>query len=168
MALKTAPTEKTIIRSPIGPIEIVCIGDYVCSVNFINADEVAKGEKTATTGTMQACISQLDEYFSGARKIFDLKLSPGGTEFQQRVWNELLKIPFGRTVAYGDIAVKLGDKKAVRAVGTANGSNPIAIIIPCHRVIGQNGTLTGYAGGLQRKQWLLNHESPQIQTSLFK
>ena len=102
--------------------------------------------------------TQLFEYFNGQRNSFDLPLEPYGTEFEQKVWDQLQHIPFGSTTNYGTIAKKVGDKKAAQAVGSANGKNPIAIVIPCHRVIGANNDLTGYAGGLQRKEWLLKHE----------
>lgn len=101
---------------------------------------------------------QLKEYFEGKREAFDLVVAPDGTEFQKEVWNSLMEIPFGNTSTYAKQAVKLGDLKKIRAVGAANGKNPIAIIIPCHRIIGSDGSLTGYAGGLERKEWLLKHE----------
>jgi methylated-DNA-[protein]-cysteine S-methyltransferase len=107
---------------------------------------------------VSACLVQLDEYFKGERKTFSLKLAPQGTAFQQRVWQQLLAIAYGTTVSYMDIALALGNTKAIRAVGAANGQNPIAIIVPCHRVIGSDGKLTGYGGGVWRKEWLLNHE----------
>lgn len=104
------------------------------------------------------CIKQLDEYFSGERKIFHIDVILKGTEFQRKVWNALKDIPYGVTVSYAVIAEKIGNKKAVRAVGNANNKNPMSIIIPCHRVIGSDGSLTGYGGGLWRKKWLLEHE----------
>jgi methylated-DNA-[protein]-cysteine S-methyltransferase len=156
---------KAFIKSPLGLIEIVSAGDAISKVNFVNDREWEGGEELPQV--LSNCINQLQEYFEGKRKVFDVKLDPMGTEFQKRVWHELLNIPYGKVASYGDIAIKLGDKKTVRAVGTANGSNPIAIIIPCHRVIGQNGDLIGYAGGLERKKWLLDHESPVRQTTLF-
>ena len=104
------------------------------------------------------CEQQLEDYFSGRCMGFDLPLHPEGTEFQKKVWVELLKIPMGETITYSELAVRLGDPKLVRAVGTANGRNPIALVIPCHRVIGAGNKLTGYAGGLDRKLWLLEHE----------
>ena len=110
---------------------------------------------------------QLQEYFEGKRTDFDLKLNPKGTEFQQKVWKSLLDIPYGKTVSYMDQTKKLGDVKAIRAVASANGKNPLWIVVPCHRVIGTNGSLTGYAGGLSRKKWLLEHENPFTQQSLF-
>ena len=104
---------------------------------------------------------QLEEYFAGSRTIFDLTVAPEGTEFEKRVWKDLVEISFGATDTYGAIAARLGDPGASRAVGVANARNPVAIVIPCHRVIGSNGDLTGYAGGLHRKRWLLAHESGQ-------
>jgi len=106
----------------------------------------------------KAAIAQLHEYFDRRRTVFDLPLAPVGTPFQQRVWTALLDIPHGVTISYGELATRLGDPKASRAVGLANGRNPISIVIPCHRVIGANGNLTGYGGGLDRKEWLLRHE----------
>lgn len=104
-------------------------------------------------------ITQLDEYFSGKRKVFNLQLNPTGSEFMKEVWHHVSRIPYGETRTYGEIATLLGDKKLTRAIGLAVAKNPIPIIIPCHRVIGKNGDLTGYAGGLWRKQWLLQHEA---------
>lgn len=112
-------------------------------------------------------VDQLLSYFKGEREGFELNLNPRGTEFQKRVWMALLKIPFGKTISYLELAKMLGDPKAVRAVAAANGKNPLWIIIPCHRVIGSNGSLTGYAGELWRKKWLLQHESESKQQSLF-
>lgn len=116
---------------------------------------------------LQPCISQLQEYFDGKRFFFDFKLNPKGTDFQLRVWNELREIPYGKTLSYLDLSKRIGDVKAIRAVASANGKNPLWIVIPCHRVIGADGSLTGYAGGLWRKKWLLEHESPSMQQSLF-
>jgi methylated-DNA-[protein]-cysteine S-methyltransferase len=104
---------------------------------------------------------QLVAYFAGRLKVFDLPLAPNGTEFQRRVWSALTKIPFGATTSYAQLARRVGNEAAVRAVGAANGRNPIPIIVPCHRVIGSNGSLTGFGGGLPRKQWLLRHEGAQ-------
>ena len=104
------------------------------------------------------CEAQLDEYFAEKRQTFDLPLAPKGTDFQQRVWQELLKIPFGKTQTYLQMAKRLGDEKVIRAAASANGKNPLWIIVPCHRVIGSDGSLTGYAGGIWRKKWLLDHE----------
>lgn len=110
---------------------------------------------------------QLEEYFSGTRKLFDIPLKLCGTDFQQRVWNELLKIPFGKTLSYLDLSLQLGDKKAIRAVAGANGANAISILVPCHRIIGSNGELTGYAGGLSAKKKLLQLEGSSVQMNLF-
>lgn len=116
---------------------------------------------------LQEAVTQLQEYFEGKRTDFSLSLTPEGTDFQKKVWDELLKIPYGKTVSYLDIAKRLGDPKSIRAAASANGKNPLWIIVPCHRVIGSDGSLTGYAGGLWRKKWLLNHENPVKQQSLF-
>jgi methylated-DNA-[protein]-cysteine S-methyltransferase len=112
----------------------------------------------AAARVLDAARTQLDEYFAGARLEFDLPLDAHGTPFQRRVWTALAEIPFGQTISYAELARRIGDVKAVRAVGAANGRNPIPIIVPCHRVIGANGSLVGFGGGLERKQWLLEHE----------
>ena len=116
---------------------------------------------------LEDAVCQFREYFEGTRKDFDLELNPNGTEFQKKVWDALLEIPYGKTTSYLNLSKKLGDVKAIRAVAAANGKNPLWIVVPCHRVIGSNGDLTGYAGGLHRKKWLLEHESPAKQQSLF-
>ena len=110
-------------------------------------------------GRFAAAREQLDAYFAGELEAFDLPLAPAGTPFQLRVWDELTRIPFGETISYGELARRLGDPRLVRAVGTANGRNPVSIVIPCHRVIGADGSLVGYGGGLDRKRWLLDHEA---------
>lgn len=115
----------------------------------------------------QEAVTQLNEYFEGKRNQFTFKINPSGTEFQQKVWQALLEIPFGKTTTYLEQSKKLGDVKAIRAVASANGKNPLWIVVPCHRVIGSDGSLTGYAGGLWRKKWLLEHENPTAQQSLF-
>ena len=112
-------------------------------------------------------ISQLQDYFDGKKKEFTFVINPTGTEFQKKVWQELVTIPYGKTCSYLDLSKRLGDVKAIRAVAAANGKNPLWIVIPCHRVIGRDGSLTGYAGGLWRKKWLLEHENPTQQESLF-
>lgn len=152
---KDFEAEKAYYQSATGLIEIVGTAAGLKSLNFV--DEQTGADLTVPPG-LQATVEQLDDYFHGRRQRFSLQLAPQGTPFQQRVWRELLTIPFGRTVAYLDIARAIGNEQAVRAVGAANGQNPISIIIPCHRVIGRNGQLTGYGGGLWRKEWLLNHE----------
>ena len=149
--------------SPVGLLEIQSTELGVRTVNFVDKPFLAVEESACNALTMK----QLEEYFAGKRTIFELPFDLEGTPFQQRVWRELLKIPFGKIRSYMDVARALGDVKAIRAVGTANGSNRIAIIIPCHRVIGSDGSLTGYAGGLFRKKWLLDFEIPPTQTTLF-
>jgi methylated-DNA-[protein]-cysteine S-methyltransferase len=116
---------------------------------------------------LEDAVYQLEEYFKGERQEFDLKINPEGTDFQKKVWQALMNIPYGKTLSYMDLSKKLGDIKAIRAVASANGKNPLWIVIPCHRVIGSNGDLIGYAGGLHRKAWLLAHESPYKQQKLF-
>ena len=113
-------------------------------------------------------LEELKEYFDGSRKLFSIPVHPSGTEFQQMVWNRLMEIPFGKTESYETVTISLGNPKAIRAVAAANGQNPIAILIPCHRVIGKNGNLTGYAGGLKRKRFLLNHERNFLGTEEYK
>jgi len=116
---------------------------------------------------LRTVCTQLQEYFEGSRKIFEVTLQPEGTPFQQKVWEALLEIPYGKRISYMDLAKKLGDPKAIRAVAGASAKNPVWILIPCHRVVGTDGSLTGYAGGLHRKKWLLSHENPSGQTTLF-
>jgi len=151
-------------NSPIGTLEIKGDADGIQSVLFI--DEEVEETKNSSE-VLQNCITQLDEYFSGTRKEFELHLNIKATKFQEKVWRALLHIPFGKTRSYLEQAKALGDVKAIRAVASANGKNPIAIIIPCHRIIGSDGSLTGYAGGVWRKKWLLEHESGSKQQSLF-
>lgn len=116
---------------------------------------------------LKEAVAQIVDYFEGKRTYFTFKINPSGTEFQQKVWKGLLEIPFGKTVSYLELSKKLGNTKAIRAVAAANGKNPLWIVVPCHRVIGTQGSLTGYAGGLWRKKWLLDHENATIQVSLF-
>ena len=147
--------QKTYFESPIGMIEISGDEKGISSVEFF---EDRKND-SKNTDHLKNCLKQLDEYFSGKRKSFSLKLNLKGTEFQKMVWKGLLKIPFGETVSYLDVAKGIGNEKAVRAVGNANNKNNISIIIPCHRVIGSNGKLIGYGGGLWRKKWLIDFEN---------
>jgi methylated-DNA-[protein]-cysteine S-methyltransferase len=147
----------TYLDSPVGLIEITGNEDGITAVTFINQAE-GIDTSAAVHPSLLECRRQLEEYFAGERKEFTCDLNPKGTGFQEKVWEELLKIPFGKTVSYLNIAERIADKFVTRAVGSANGSNRIAIIIPCHRVIGSNGKLTGYAGELWRKEWLLKHE----------
>ena len=159
--------ETTYYQSPVGLLEIGADDGGITSLYFV--DEKTKPSSKSNV-LLKECVIQLEEYFNGIRKEFGLKLNPEGTDFQKRVLNELLKVPFGKTNSYLDLSKNLGDANAVRAVGNANGSNPISIIIPCHRIIGNNGKLVGYGGGLWRKEWLLNHEKSIVfgkQTQLF-
>ncbi|MFD0963176.1 methylated-DNA--[protein]-cysteine S-methyltransferase [Pseudofulvibacter geojedonensis] len=152
------------IKTPIGVAKIIGTNKGIEIVSILN-DDVELSKKIPNS--LQNCTQQLQEYFNNDRKEFDLKLNPQGTEFQKKVWNSLLEIPFGTTTSYLKQTRLLGDEKAIRAVASANGKNPIWLIIPCHRVIGANGSLTGYAGGLWRKKWLLEHELGIKQTKLF-
>ena len=144
--------------SPVGPIEISGDEDFVSEIKFV---ATAQTDTKDIPRAIRDCKQQLIEYFDGKRQTFDLKLSQSGTDFQQRVWRQLVEIPFGKTTSYMTLSKQLGDVKAIRAVGAANGKNNIAIIVPCHRVIGSNGTLVGYAGGLDKKKWLLEFEAQQ-------
>jgi len=150
-------TYSSYYQSPLGQLKIVCTDDKVQAVVFVKEDEVVSEEMNHQL--LQTCTKQLDDYFSGRRKIFDLPLQQSGTAFQQKVWDLLLQIPFGKTISYNELSRQYGDLKAIRAVASANGRNNLAIIVPCHRVIGSNQSLTGYAGGLWRKKWLLEHEA---------
>ena len=153
-----------IVNSPLGYTKIEGDQEGIKSITVLNSEEIATD---LIPESLQDCTRQLEEYFEGERKEFDLKLNPDGTEFQKKVWTQLAAIPFGKTITYLELSKRLGDVKAIRAAASANGKNPIWIIIPCHRVIGSDGSLTGYAGGLHRKQWLINHESPHKQQTLF-
>jgi len=151
------------IKTPLG------IAKIEGGENGISLISIADEGKISTTipVVLQEAVSQLNDYFEGKRTDFTFKLNPTGTEFQQKVWKELLEIPFGKTCSYLELSKKLGDVKAIRAVASANGKNPLWIVVPCHRVIGTDGSLTGYAGGLWRKKWLLEHENPTTQQRLF-
>ncbi|MFK7750297.1 MAG: methylated-DNA--[protein]-cysteine S-methyltransferase [Kordia sp.] len=154
--IKTPLGVAKVVSDKVGIVEISVLDE---EVKFINSENIPQ--------VLKDCITQLEEYFAGERTEFQLKLAPKGTDFQQRVWSELNKIPFGKTYSYLALSKKLGDVKAIRAVASANGKNPLWIVTPCHRVIGSDGSLTGYASGLWRKKWLLEHESPAKQQSLF-
>jgi len=146
-------------NTKIGRIGIEENGTAITKLNFINKEVQEEIIEEHETALLKEAIKQLNEYFDGKRKSFDLPLEPKGTEFQNKVWNALKEIPFGETRSYGEIAKIIGNEKASRAVGMANNKNPIAIIVPCHRVIGANGKLVGYAGGLDLKEKLLKLES---------
>ncbi len=156
--------QKAIVHTPIGLLELKGTSKGLRSALFLDK-EVAVSE--SIPDVLVTALSQLREYFQNKRTHFTIPLALEGTPFQQRVWKELAAIPFGKTVSYLQIAKQLGDAKVIRAAASANGKNPISIIIPCHRVIGCDGSLTGYAGGLHRKKWLLEHESPATQGRLF-
>jgi len=157
--------ETVFINSPLGITKIIGDEDGIA---IISVSDVGTNDVSAEIpDVLKKAVVQLQEYFEGKRTDFDLKLNPQGTEFQQKVWKSLLEIPYGKTVSYMDQSKKLGDVKAIRAVASANGKNPLWIVLPCHRVIGTNGSLTGYAGEIWRKKWLLEHENPSTQQILF-
>ena len=156
--------QECIIHTPIGYIKITADIDGIASISILNSEETITA---IVPELLKDCVYQLQEYFEGKREEFHLKLNPQGTDFQKTVWKALQNIPHGTRISYLELSKKLGDIKAVRAVANANGKNPIWIVVPCHRVIGCDGSLTGYAGGLAIKQWLLNHENPLKQQSLF-
>jgi methylated-DNA-[protein]-cysteine S-methyltransferase len=150
--------------SPVGELLIESEEGKITTVNFLKDSK----QEESYRPIIEQCILELDEYFYKGRKFFNVELNPQGTEFQRRVWSELATIPYRKTISYEALAVKLGNIKAIRAVGLANGQNPIAIIIPCHRVIGKGGSLVGYGGGVENKEWLLNHEGAILkQLTLF-
>ncbi len=151
-------------KTPIGIAKIIGDKDGIIEVSVMDGEI---SSSVIIPESLQACVRQLDEYFQKKRTGFDLKLNPKGTIFQSKVWKELQNIPYGKTITYLDQSKKMDSVKAIRAIASANGKNPIWIIIPCHRVIGSDGSLTGYAGGIWRKKWLLEHENPSKQTSLF-
>lgn len=147
------------LDTPLGKVKVSASANGITSVVFtLPQDQLIAA---IPNDLVTVACDQLRQYFDGKRSEFSLELDLKGTEFQCQVWQSLLTIPYGQTCSYSDIAKQLNNPKAVRAVGAANGKNPVSVIVPCHRVIGANGTLTGYAGGLNRKEWLLNLESPQ-------
>jgi methylated-DNA-[protein]-cysteine S-methyltransferase len=142
-------------NTPVGLLKIEATRQGIARLDFVES-------QSQTSSANEHCIrckQQLQEYFDGKRQAFDLPLDHQGTDFQRSIWIQLMLIPFGKTVSYQDIASTINNSKAVRAVGAANGKNPVPIIVPCHRVIGSKGALTSYAGGLERKAWLLRHEA---------
>lgn len=163
---KNTTCYRTTMASPIGTLTIVANERAVVAIDWDgeSGHEAALGDAdivdVAATehAPLATAVEQLDEYFAGERTEFDLPLDAAGTAFQHQAWDALVRIPFGETVSYGEQAVMLGDKNKARAVGAANGKNPIPIVVPCHRVVGSNGHLTGFAGGLEAKAWLLDHE----------
>jgi methylated-DNA-[protein]-cysteine S-methyltransferase len=150
--------------SPVGDLLIESEGDAIITVNFLKDSK----KEEVRTAVIDQCIEELNEYFFKGRKFFTVELNLVGSVFQKKVWTELLTIPYGKTTSYEEVAIRVGDIKSIRAVGLANGQNPIAIIVPCHRVIGKNGDLVGYGGGMDNKEWLLHHEGSLLkQLSLF-
>ena len=152
------------IKTPLGMATIKGDENGIAIISIVDEGEISK----VIPPVLQNAVTQLQDYFDGKRTHFDLKLNLAGTDFQQKVWKGLCEIPFGKTMSYLELAKQLGDVKAIRAVASANGKNPLWIVVPCHRVIGTDGSLTGYAGGLWRKKWLLEHENPSTQQSLFE
>lgn len=152
------------INTPLGVAKITGNSEGLSSIIVLDSEEPLTD---VIPESLEDAVYQLNEYFEGIRTEFQLDLNPEGTEFQKKVWLELQNIPYGRTASYMELSKLIGDPKAIRAVGAANGRNPLWIVVPCHRVIGSDGSLTGYAGGLHRKKWLLDHESPHKQQSLF-
>lgn len=149
---------KVDFQSPIGVIEIVSSNEAIYSILFSEEDILVNPLTQEAPQVVKDCYSQLDEYFKGERHEFTFPMMIEGTPFQQLVWQSLTSIPYAKTASYKHIAVTMGNEKAIRAVGTANGKNKLSIVIPCHRIIGASGKLVGYAGGLWRKEWLLSHE----------
>jgi methylated-DNA-[protein]-cysteine S-methyltransferase len=152
------------LETPIGLLMITA--DQAAILEILFRDDLKQTRRSSdhkqAPRHLNACLKQLEEYFRGKRRQFDLLFDPQGTPFQKKVWNKLLHVPYGKTCSYQDLAVAVGKPKASRAIGGANHRNPIPIIVPCHRVIGANGALTGYGGGLWRKQWLLQHEQKNV------
>jgi methylated-DNA-[protein]-cysteine S-methyltransferase len=152
-------------QSPVGLLKININDGMINEIIFSDSENELKASENKddpdekSKAVIKKCQLQLDEYFSGKRFHFDLPVHQMGTPFQEKVWNELEKIPFGKTISYLQLSQRIGNVKSIRAVGTANGRNKLSIVVPCHRVIGSDGSLTGYAGGLWRKQWLLEHEN---------
>ncbi|MDO6489952.1 methylated-DNA--[protein]-cysteine S-methyltransferase [Cellulophaga sp. 3_MG-2023] len=155
--------EAAYIKTPLGIAKLEGDEGGLSVISVLDDGEITE----VIPEVLEDAVYQLQEYFRGERTKFSLTLNPTGTEFQKKVWDALLQIPYGKTYSYLELSKVLGDPKAIRAVAAANGKNPLWIMVPCHRVIGSDGSLTGYAGGLHRKKWLLEHESPVTQTSLF-
>lgn len=149
------------LQTPVGWAAIEATDLHITSIKVVDTNEnwLTHQPTTNQPTLLQQCIKQLEEYFEGKRTTFSIPIQQEGTDFQQKVWQQLLKIPYGKTITYIELAKQLGDEKLTRAVGAANGKNKLWIIVPCHRVIGANGSLTGYAGGIECKRWLLQHEA---------
>ncbi len=160
----TSDLEIAYVKTPLGVCKISGSTEGISEISILEEEEVIP---ESIPKSLKECVVQLQEYFEGNRKEFQLKFNLKGTTFQKEVWQSLLNIPFGATTTYLKQARLLGDEKAIRAVASANGKNPIAIILPCHRVVGSDGSLTGYASGIWRKKWLLEHEQGCEQQRLF-
>lgn len=152
------------MNSAMGSLKIEGDAQGITAISFMDENHP---DTAVIPEVLEDAVQQLREYFNKERTAFSFLQNPQGTDFQKRVWKELEAIPFGKTTTYLEMAKRLGDPKVIRAAASANGRNPISIVIPCHRVIGSDGSLTGYAGGLHRKKWLLEHESPVTQGTLF-
>lgn len=145
-------------QSPVGVIEITSTDETICSIMFTEREHTVNHRQDDTPEVLELCYRELEDYFKGQRRAFTFPYQFEGTDFQKTVWNALTTISYAETGSYKDIAVSIGNEKAIRAVGNANGKNKLNIVVPCHRIIGSNGKLTGYGGGLWRKEWLLQHE----------
>jgi len=157
------PVKRTFLKTPVGYLELTGSENGLLSLRFLDF----RVKTTHVPGCLKDAVNQLNEYFNGTRSTFLLKLDLQGTPFQVKVWQQILGIPYGKTISYLELARRIGDRKAVRAVGGASGTNPVSIIVPCHRVVGSDGKLVGYGGGLKRKKWLLEHEHAFAQRDLF-
>ncbi|AFN75481.1 methylated-DNA--protein-cysteineS-methyltransferase [Melioribacter roseus P3M-2] len=152
----------TYYDSPLGKLKITADENAVKSIHFILDIDGVELEQEIPNKILEKCVEELNQYFKGELQDFSVNIDPEGTEFQKRVWNELLKIPYGKTISYLKLSRELGNERSIRAVARANGDNKIPIIIPCHRVIGSDKSLVGYSGGVWRKKWLLEHEAAVI------
>jgi len=158
--IETSELVVTYYQSPIGLLRIAGNEQFISEITFVdNIEKPAVDRKKQLPTLVIQCLEELIQYFHGERKSFTLPINQTGSAFQQKVWNELTGIPYGKTISYLELSRRLGDSKAIRAAAAANGRNNVAIIVPCHRVIGSNNKLVGYAGGLWRKKWLLEHEA---------
>lgn len=156
--------ETAFIATPLGTARIEGDENGISAISILDAQATASAE---IPKPLQQAALELSDYFKGERRDFTFAINPAGTSFQKSVWSALLQIPYGQTTSYLELSKRLGDVKAIRAVASANGKNPLWIVVPCHRVIGSDGSLTGYAGGLWRKRWLIEHETPTLQQTLF-
>jgi len=156
---------RTEVASPVGRLVLVARGEAICWVGWRDDTRgMPTSRSDGNVPVLARAVLQLEEYFAGRRRSFDVPLAPSGTAFQQRAWAELRRIPFGEVITYGEQARRMGEPRAVRAIGAANGRNPIAIFVPCHRVVGSDRHLTGFAGGLRAKRWLLEREGHLFET----